>query len=923
MTGIYNGNFQTTTAGLNEAAKLLNDAIEKRAAALDPSKIITAFDVVGGKFRDMEKRNRKRNTANLTRWLKTLSPKEREQLLLQGIDPIGEVANSWSPIDVEDANLTGAWDTAISDATAFAKERNLRAQDTLTPEQIDEIYGSGRDIVSELGAGDQYLDLGDKELRENYKKRQDEAAKRLTGKRIYELSKETPAETEARLLGLTKDNAPALMQWDDTNFQERNKEQRSNLESIRSAEFALDRNRLSSEEQYRQAIEGVDPLTDAGPFVRADNENVKTQLGNEVTTAQGVALQRFRHMLGEYTPSELVNMYQGNYDLFAAAIKQIPGLNLSDKEIQDTWNSIKTEATKQLMVKAASDNQRKSFAEQDAESRSGKSIVSNVPEQLTDYGNPNLLLEESNRNTLVRDNANAKSRIQLEGRTNQEKRKAVENGTYLTDDYATYSGIETSTSNIQKTVQTADQAMLMGELKTLSPRQLADAILAGEGTPFIQRLLNYKYANANDKDVQTLIDNAISLAKADVKNRQEKGRNNQTDKDIIDNGVFTIGDGTVLSTNDSSTAEKGAMESFASRKAKTLSGKEGRNINPESSAVDERIYDKSESLIKDKTTADAKEYVRKILRDGTNNGKSVSDLVKEYYDKNQVPEQYRETPEYWSNAIIADSNKSITLKDNRENYRDKSPSQFAKEVGNMANTNPEQYVKNKEAYISVNKERIVEGALGKKEYEKLVNDSSYGQEQITEVTLKALKQIDKYWKDKGKLNSIEHEIAQEALLAGIASATKNNINATKAAVEAYKRRKNDAQNELAQKNYHFSGSRYMSLPETPRMKKANANDQIRNAITRVLAERGVLRFASTPLLQDMAGETILERFRNVDGLSFNDMKENPKNFAEKLIEQINSAQLDDLGDELALYQKIWATPPDAVQKETQEAQGKR
>lgn len=741
MAGIFDGNFQTTTVGLNEAAKLLNDAIEKRAAALDPSKIITAFDAVGGNFRAMEKRNRKRNTANLTRWLKTLSPKEREQLLLQNIDPIGEVANSWSPIDVEDANLTGAWDTAISDATAFAKERNLRAQDTLTPEQIDEIYGSGRDIVSELGAEDRYLDLGDKELRENYKKRQDEAAKRLTGKQTALQRGKTYDELEQQFLGLAEDDAPNLMMYDDTTYQTLLQDQRKDLESVRSAEYAQLRSRMPNAE----VIEEYDknPYINAGAYVRPDNQAVSQQIASENTV-------------------------------------------VTQAELAETANM----------------------------------------------------------------------------------------------------------------------------LRTTPPADIVDAIVNGEGGKKLTQLLEgLKHANPNDKEIQQKVDDVLSRAKLLAADRQAQELNAQTDLGVVTQGVSDPLAGTVFERTDKAAKENEHLSRFAEREA----DRSDADYDPNANRVAQELHDKAKPTRKNNTTSKVKEYIREQRRLGKTEGKSNWQLANEYYEQNDIPKELRENEEHWSKETFDYTNAEATVKDNKENLRGQTPTQFLKNHGNMQVTNPAQYEKDKKDYIEVNKDEITKDYLYSKDYKELRDNRSLGTQNITRITLKALDRLDNDYRKAGKLNSNEHLLMQEALLAGIASATKNNENAKQAAINAFNQRKQNAQAALRQTSYFYANQAYQSNPNIEEYK--GAKPKVKAALKSIIQKRGLSRFISNDILNAMACQVIIDRFRDVKGLTIDDMKEKPDNYIKELEKMADSDLLDDLQNELALYQKIWSAAPNAVQEE--------
>ena len=740
MAGIFDGNFQTTTVGLNEAAKLLNDAIEKRAAALDPSKIITAFDAVGSNFRAMEKRNRKRNTANLTRWLKTLSPKEREQLLLQNIDPIGKVANSWSPIDVEDANLTGAWDTAISDATAFAKERNLRAQDTLTPEQIDEVYGSGRDIVSELGAEDRYLDLGDKELRENYKKRQDEAAKRLTGKQTALQRGKTYDELEQQFLGFAEDDAPNLMMYDDPTYQTTLQEQRKDLEAVRSAEYAQLRSRMSNDE----VIEGYDktPYINAGAYVRPDNQAVSQQIANENTVVTQAEL------------AEVANM-----------------------------------------------------------------------------------------------------------------------------------------------------------LRTTPPADLANAIVNGKGGKKLTQLLEgLKHANPNDKEIQQKVDDVLSKAKLLAADRQAQELNDLTDLEAVTGDIPDSYAGTVFERTDKATKKNERLSSLAEREA----NRSDVTHDPNAGRVQQEFYDKAFLTRKNNTTAKVKEYIREQERLGKTNGKSRWQLASEYYEQNDVPRDQQENEDFWSKVDVSYTGAETTVKDNKESLRDQTPTQFIKDRGNMQVTNPAQYEKDKKDYIDVNKEWITKEYINSKDYDALLNNRSLGTQNITQITLKALDELDNDYREAGKLNSNEHLLIQEALLAGIASATKNNENAKQAAINAFDQRKRDAQAALGQTSYFYANQAYQTNPNIEDYK--SAKPKVRSALKSIIQKHGLSRFISNDILNAMACQVIIDRFRDVKGLSIDDMKEKPDNYIKELERMADSDLLDDLQDELALYQKIWSAAPDAVEE---------
>ena len=741
MAGIFDGNFQTTTVGLNEAAKLLNDAIEKRAAALDPSKIITAFDAVGGNFRAMEKRNRKRNTANLTRWLKTLSPKEREQLLLQNIDPIGEVANSWSPIDVEDANLTGAWDTAISDATAFAKERNLRAQDTLTPEQIDEIYGSGRDVVSELGAEDQYLDLGDKELRENYKKRQDEAAKRLTGKQTALQKGKTYDELEQQFLGLAEDDAPNLMMYDDPTYQTLLQDQRKDLESVRSAEYAQLRSRIPNAE----IIEGHDknPYVNADVYVRPDNQAVSQQMTNENTV-------------------------------------------VTQAELAETANM----------------------------------------------------------------------------------------------------------------------------LRTTPPADIVDAIVNGEGGKKLTQLLEgLKHANPNDKEIQQKVDDVLSRAKLLAADRQAQELNALTDLEAVTRGIPDSYAGTALERTDKAVKENERLSSLSEREV----NRSDVTYDPNAGRIEQEFYDKALPTRKNNTTAKVKEYIREQERLGKTNGKSRWQLASEYYEQNNVPRDQQENEDFWSKVDVSYTGAEATVKDNKESLRDQTPTQFLKDHGNMQVTNPAQYEKDKKDYIEVNKDGITKDYISRKDYNKLLKDRSMGAQSITQITLKALDKLDNDYREAGKLNSNEHLLMQEALLAGIASATKNNNNAKQAAINAFNQRKQDAQAALRQTSYFYANQAYQANPNIEEYK--SAKPKVKAALKSIIQKRGLSRFISNDILNAMACQVIIDRFRDVKGLTIDDMKEKPDNYVKELEKMVDSDLLDDLQNELALYQKIWSAAPDAVQEE--------
>lgn len=740
MAGIFDGNYQTTTVGLNEAAKLLNDAIEKRAAALDPSKIITAFDAVGSNFRAMEKRNRKRNTANLTRWLKTLSPKEREQLLLQNIDPIGEVANSWSPIDVEDTNLTGAWDTAISDATAFAKERNLRAQDTLTPEQIDEIYGSGRDIVSELGAEDQYLDLGDKELRENYKKRQDEAAKRLTGKQTALQRGKTYDELEQQFLGLTEDEAPNLMMYDDSTYQTLLQDQRKDLESVRSAEYAQLRSRMPNAE----VIEGHDknPYVNAGAYVRPDNQAVSQQIANENTV-------------------------------------------VTQAELAETANM----------------------------------------------------------------------------------------------------------------------------LRTTPPADIVNAIVNGEGGEKLTQLLEgLKHANPNDKEIQQRVNDVLNKAKLLAADKQAQELNELTDEEVLKRGVPDSFKGTSLERLDTANKTENARSGVVKRTAPQLT----ELVNPKGSRTEQDLYDAQLPTQKANTTSKVKEHIREQYRLGKNEGKSPWQLAREYYEQNNIPQELQENEEHWSKETFDYTNAETTVKDNRESLRDQTPTQFFKNRGNMQVTNPAQYEKDKKAYIEVNKDGITKDYINSKDYKELRNNRSLGTQNITQITLKALDRLDNDYRKAGKLNSNEHLLMQEALLAGIASATKNNENAKQAAINAFNQRKQDAQAALQRTNYYYAEHAYQTNPKVDDYK--GAKPKVKAALKSIIQKRGLSRFISNDILNAMACQVIIDRFKDVEGLTIDDMKEKPDKYIKELEEMTNSDLLDDLQNELALYQKIWSAAPDAVEE---------
>lgn len=741
MAGIFDGNFQTTTVGLNEAAKLLNDAIEKRAAALDPSKIITAFDAVGSNFRAMEKRNRKRNTANLTRWLKTLSPKEREQLLLQNIDPIGEVANSWSPIDVEDANLTGAWDTAISDATAFAKERNLRAQDTLTPEQIDEIYGSGRDIVSELGAEDRYLDLGDKELRENYKKRQDEAAKRLTGKQTALQKGKTYDELEQQFLGLAEDDAPNLMMYDDPTYQTLLQVQRKDLESVRSAEYAQLRSRMPNAEVIGRYDKN--PYANAGAYVRPDNQAVSQQMSNENTVV---------------TQAELAE-----------------------------------------------------------------------------------------------------------------------------------------TANMLRLTPAAD---------------LVNAIVNGEGGKKLTQLLEgLKHANPNDKEIQQKVDDVLSKAKLLAADRQAQELNKYTDLDIVTQGVPDPYVNTPFERTDKAAKENEHLSSFAERET----DRSDADYDPNANRVAQELHDKAKPTRKNNTTSKVKEYIREQRRLGKTEGKSNWQLANEYYEQNDIPKELRENEEHWSKETFDYTNAEATVTDNKENLRGQTPTQFIKDHGNMQVTNPTQYEKDKKDYIEVNKDGITKDYIRPKDYKELRDNRSLGTQNITQITLKALDRLDNDYRKAGKLNSNEHLLMQEALLAGIASATKNNENAKQAAINAFNQRKRDAQAALRQTSYFYANQAYQANPNIEEYK--SAKPKVKSALKSIIQKRGLSRFISNDILNAMACQVIIDRFRDVKGLTIDDMKEKPDNYVKELEKMADSDLLDDLQNELALYQKIWSAAPDAVQED--------
>lgn len=740
MAGIFDGNYQTTTVGLNEAAKLLNDAIEKRAAALNPNKIITAFDAVGGNFRAMEKRNRKRNTANLTRWLKTLSPKEREQLLLQNIDPIGEVANSWSPIDVEDANLTGAWDTAISDATAFAKERNLRAQDTLTPEQIDEIYGSGRDVVSELGAGDQYLDLGDKELRENYKKRQDEAAKRLTGKQTALQRGKTYDELEQQFLGLAEDDAPNLMMYDDSTYQTLLQDQRKDLESVRSAEYAQLRSRMPNAEVIGEYDKN--PYANAGAYVRPDNQAVSQQIASENTV-------------------------------------------VTQAELAETANM----------------------------------------------------------------------------------------------------------------------------LRTTPPADIVNAIVNGEGGEKLTQLLEgLKHANPNDKEIQQKVDDVLSKAKSLAADKQAQELNNLTDLEAVTQGTPDSFAGTAFERTDKAAREKERLSSLAKREA----NRSDVTYDPNAGRIEQEFYDTALSTRKNNTTAKVKEYLREQYRLGKNEGKSPWQLVNEYYERNDIPKDQRENEDFWSKVDVSYTNAETTVKDNRESLRDQTPTQFFKDHGSMQVTNPTQYEKDKKDFIDVHKDGITQDYINKKDYNKLLKDRSMGTQSITQITLKALDKLDNDYKKVGKLNSNEHLLMQEALLAGIASATKNNENAKQAAINAFNQRKRDAQAALRQTTYYYANHADVANPKVDEYKAAKP--KVKDALKSIIQKRGLSRFISNDILNAMACQVIIDRFRDVKGLTIDDMKEDPDDYIKELEKMADSDLLNDLPNELALYQKIWSAAPDAVEE---------
>jgi hypothetical protein len=737
---IFDGNYQTTTVGLNEAAKLLNDAIEKRAAALDPSKIITAFDAVGSNFRAMEKRSRKRNTANLTRWLKTLSPKEREQLLLQNIDPIGEVANSWSPIDVEDANLTGAWDTAISDATAFAKERNLRAQDTLTPEQIDEIYGSGRDVVSELGAGDQYLDLGDKELRENYKKRQDEAAKRLTGKQTALQRGKTYDELEQQFLGLAEDDAPNLMLYDDSTYQTLLQDQRKDLESVRSAEYAQLRSRMPNDE----VIEGYDknPYANAGVYVRPDNQAVSQQISNENTV-------------------------------------------VTQAELAETANM----------------------------------------------------------------------------------------------------------------------------LRTTPPADIVDAIVNGEGGEKLTQLLEgLKHANPNDKEIQQKVDDVLNKAKLLAADKQAQELNELTDEEVLKRGVPDSFKGTSLERLDTANKTENARSGYVKRTAPQLT----ELVNPKGDRTRQDLYDEQLKTEKENTTSKVKEYIREQRRLGKTESKSNWQLANEYYERNNINRELRENEEHWSKETLDYTNAEATVIDKKESFRDQTPTQFVKDHGNMQVTNSAQYEKDKKDYIDVNKDKITEDYINEKDYNELRNNRSLGTQNITQITLKALDELDNDYREIGKLNSNEHLLMQEALLAGIASATKNNENAKQAAINAFNQRKQDAQAALRQTSYYYANHADEANPKVDEYKAAKP--KVKTALKSIIQKRGLSRFINNDILNAMACQVIIDRFKDVEGLTIDDMKEKPDNYVDELKKMADSDLLDDLQNELALYQKIWSAAPDAVEE---------